>query len=132
MARCAMRRRILVAEDNALVRRKVRILLEPDQELEICAEAHNGVEAVRKARKYQPDLVLIDLFMPEMSGLVAIREIRKASPHLRVVAFTLHDSDAIRDESQRAGADALVAKANCGVELLPRIRELLNLGPAAA
>ena len=127
-----MRRRILVADDNEFIRRKVRILLELDQQLEICAEAHNGLDAVQKARKYQPDLVLIDLFMPEKSGLVAIREIRKASPHLPIVAFTLHDSDAIRDESERAGADALVAKANCGVELLPRIRELLNLGPAAA
>jgi DNA-binding NarL/FixJ family response regulator len=121
-----MRKRILVADDTELIRRQVRRILELDQQIEICAEAENGVEAVRKARKYHPDLVLIDVFMPEMNGLAAVREIKKTAPQVPVVVFTLHDTGGIQIESQKAGADAFLLKANGGVELLPTIHELLG------
>jgi DNA-binding NarL/FixJ family response regulator len=121
-----MRKRILVADDTELIRRQVRRILEADEQIEICAEAVNGEEAVRKARKYRPDLVLIDIFMPEMNGLAAIQEIKKTAPHVPVLVFTLHDSGGIQLESEKAGADAFLLKANGGVELLPTIHELLG------
>jgi DNA-binding NarL/FixJ family response regulator len=121
-----MRKYILVVDDNELIRRQIRRILESDQQLEICAEAENGADAVRKTREYSPDLVLIDVFMPEMNGLSAIREIKKESPNLPVLVFTLHDSGEIQIESQKAGADAFLLKANGGIKLLPTLHGLLN------
>jgi DNA-binding NarL/FixJ family response regulator len=121
-----MRKRILIADDSELIRQQVRRILEPDQQLEICAEADNGMDAVRKTRQHRPDLVVIDIFMPQMSGLEAVREIRKTSPHLPVTVLTLHDSGGIRAESEKVGADAFLLKANAGAELLPTIHTLLR------
>lgn len=70
-----MRKRILVADDSELIRQQVRKILESDQQIEVCAEAQDGAEAVRMARQYRPDLVLMDVFMPEISGLEALCEI---------------------------------------------------------
>lgn len=70
-----MRKRILVADDSELTRQQVRKILESGQQIEVCAEAQDGAEAVRMARQYRPDLVLMDVFMPEISGLEALCEI---------------------------------------------------------
>lgn len=121
-----MPKRILVADDSELIRRQVHRILDPDQQIEICAEAKNGAEAVQKARQYRPDLVVMDVFMPEMSGFEAVRQIKKTSPHLPIVIFTLSDSGEIRVESRKVGADAVLPKANGGVDLLPTIRGLLG------
>jgi DNA-binding NarL/FixJ family response regulator len=120
-----MRKRILVADDSELIRQQVRKILESDQRLEICAEAENGREAVRMARQYRPDLILMDVLMPEMSGLAAAYEIKRTAPNLPVVVFTLYDSADIHIESKNAGADAFVLKAKGSLELLPTIHKLL-------
>jgi DNA-binding NarL/FixJ family response regulator len=70
--------------------------------------------------------VLINVFMPEMNGLTAVREIKKTAPHVPIVVFTLYDTGCIQAESEKAGADAFLLKANGGVELLPTIHELLG------
>lgn len=120
-----MRKRILVADDSELIRQQIRKILESDQQLEICAEAENGKEAVRMARQHRPDLVLMDVFMPEMSGLAALCEIKRTAPNLPIVVFTINDSGDLRVESKNAGADAFVLKAKGSVELLPTIHKLL-------
>jgi len=120
-----MRIRILIADDSGLIRQQVRRILESDQQLEVCAEAENGREAVRMARQCRTDLVLMDVFMPEMSGLEALCEIKRTEPNLPVVVFTIHDSGDLRVESRNAGADAFVLKAKGSVELLPTIHKLL-------
>jgi len=120
-----MRKRILVADDSELIRQQVRKILESDQQLEICAEAENGKEAVRMTRQHRPDLVLMDVFMPEMSGLEAVCEIKRTAPNLPVVVFTIDDSGGLPAQSKNAGADAFVLKAKGSVELLPTIRRLL-------
>lgn len=127
-------KRILVADDNLLIRRQVRRILEADQQIEICAEAEDGAEAVRKARVFQPDIVLLDVFMPVLSGLAAAREIRKASSDLPIVILTLYDSAEIQVESKKAGADAFLAKADGPIKLLETIREVLShhSGPSDA
>ena len=119
--------RVLIADDSELMRRQVRRILESDQQFEICDEAENGVEAVLKARNCRPDLVLMDVVMPEMGGLAAIREIRKTSPAVPILVFTLHDSADIQAESENAGADFVLKKADGGVALLPTIRGLLGV-----
>lgn len=121
----AMTKRILIVDDNELIRRQVRRILEPEPQFEICAEAENGAEAVNKARKYRPDLIVMDVFMPEMSGIAAVREIKRTAPRVPVVFFTLYDSSDLRFESKKAGADAVLQKTQAAIELLPTIRGLL-------
>ena len=121
-----MPKRILVADDSEVMRRQIRMTLELDRDIEICAEAENGLDAVRKAQEHRPDLVVIDVFMPEMNGLAAVREIKKVMPSLPVLIFTLHDSHQIRIESKRAGADAVLPKADGGVHLSRTIHTLLH------
>lgn len=116
-----MRKRILVADDSELIRQQVRKILESDQQIEVCAEAQDGAEAVRMARQYRPDLVLMDVFMLEMSGLEALCEIKRTEPNLPVVVFTIDDSADLQVESWSAGADAFVLKAKGSVELLPAL-----------
>src|SRR5713101_4802704 len=72
-----MPKRILVADDSELIRRQIRTILESDRDIQICAEAGNGLDAVRKAHECRPDLAVVDVFMPEMNGLSATREIKK-------------------------------------------------------
>lgn len=109
--------RILVADDSKMMRRQIRTALESDREIEICAEAENGLDAVRKARECHPDLVVIDVCMPLMNGLVATQEMKKFMPNVPVLLFTLYDSDQIRSESKRVGADAVLRKADGAVRL---------------
>jgi DNA-binding NarL/FixJ family response regulator len=118
--------RVLIADDSEMMRRQIRTTLEPDQDIEICAEAENGLEAVRKAQECRPDLAVIDVSMPLMNGLEATQVIKALVPNLPVLVFTVDDSHQIRIESERAGADALLTKANGGVQLSRTIRTLVQ------
>ncbi|MFZ3330099.1 MAG: response regulator transcription factor, partial [Candidatus Acidiferrales bacterium] len=93
--------RILVADDHAVVRRGVRSLLESQSGLEVCCEASNGVEAIEYVKKSKPDLVLLDLTMPEMNGLEVARVIREESPDTEILIFTMHFSEDVAREVLR-------------------------------
>lgn len=121
-----MSKRILIADDSSVMRRQVRLILELDDSIEVCAEACDGIEAVQKTRECHPDLALLDLVMPRMNGLDAAREIKKLAPGLPVLLFTLHDSPALEEESRLAGVDAVVAKTAGGNELSKTIHLLLD------
>jgi len=112
--------RILIVDDSPLMRRQIRLILERDPNIRICAEAQNGVEALQQVQRYRPDLVVLDLRMPVMNGLTATREIKKVAPQVTVLLFTLYDSPQIELESKRAGADALVPKTAAS-DLLPKV-----------
>lgn len=116
--------RVLIADDSELMRRQVRTTLERDRDITICAEAQNGIEAVQKALECRPDLVVVDAKMPVMNGLEATEDLKMLMPDVPVLVFTLHDSHQIRIESERAGADAFLLKADAGVRLAPTIRAL--------
>ena len=107
----AMAKRILVADDSELIRRQIRTILEPDPDIEICAEVANGLEAVQEVQRCRPDLAILDFLMPEMNGLEATREIKKIMPTLPVVLFTVDNTPQLEWESKQAGADALLPKA---------------------
>lgn len=123
--------RVLIADDSELMRRQVRTTLEPDRDIEICAEAQNGLEAVQKALECHPDLVVLDAKMPVMNGLEATEDLKMLMPSLPVLVFTLHDSYQIRIESEKAGADAFLVKADAGLQLARTIRALCKRTLAA-
>jgi len=120
-----MTKRILIVDDSALIRGQVRRLLASQAELEVCDEAANGAEAVRKVNECHPDLVVLDVVMPVMNGLDATRVIKKLSPASRVLLFTLDESPEFAREGERAGADAILAKAH-GTQLTLIIHRLLD------
>ena len=90
--RLAMAIRVLVADDNTLIRRRIRTIVESDTELEVCAEAVDGLEAVQKAQESCPDVAIIDFQMPVMDGLKATRRIKRLMPFLPILLFTLCSS----------------------------------------
>jgi CheY-like chemotaxis protein len=102
------RRRILVADDNPLIRKMLCELFKDHKTLEICDEAVDGREAVEKAKKHQPDLIILDLSMPKMDGLQAAIAIRKFLLHMPIILFTLY-ANVIR-QTELAGITRVVSK----------------------
>jgi DNA-binding NarL/FixJ family response regulator len=123
--------RVLIADDSEMMRRQMRTTLETERDIEICAEAENGLEAVQKALQCRPDLVVVDVNMPVMNGLAATEDIKMLMPNVPVLVFTLYDSHQIRTESEKAGADAVLPKARGGVQLAGTIRALCKRAFAA-
>lgn len=101
---------VLIADDHPMFRRGLRALLVSPPETEVVGEAASGVEAVRLAEELQPDLVLMDLQMPEGGGLTATRRIVDTSPHIRVLVVTMFEDDASVFAAMRAGARGYVLK----------------------
>ena len=116
--------RILLADDHAMLRAGIRALIHSQPGLEVVAEAADGLEAIRKAGDTLPDLALMDLTMPGMSGTAAIEQVRKASPGTRVLVVTVHDDAADARAALEAGAAGYVTKDMEGPELLAAIRAL--------
>jgi DNA-binding NarL/FixJ family response regulator len=114
--------RVLVADDQALVRSGFRMLLGGEADMEIVAEAGNGLEAVDKAARFEPTVVLMDIRMPELDGLEATRRILAADPTARVLILTTFDLDEYVYEALRAGASGFVLKDEPPEQLLAAIR----------
>ena len=114
--------RVLVADDQALVRSGFRMLLGGEADMEIVAEAANGLEAVDKAARFEPTVVLMDIRMPELDGLEATRRILAADPTARVLVLTTFDLDEYVYEALRAGASGFVLKDEPPEQLLAAIR----------
>lgn len=121
----ATRHRIVIAEDHTILRDGLRSLLAREPHLEIVGEADNGLEAVALAKRLEPDLVLMDLSMPKLGGLDAMREIAKCCPGTRVVALTVHKTEEYAHAAFESGALAYVLKDDSSVELLRAIRSAL-------
>jgi DNA-binding NarL/FixJ family response regulator len=117
--------RILIADDHEVVRHGVRTLLEWQPGWEVCGEAATGREAVRQAIALQPDIVILDVSMPELNGLEATRQIKRAVP-AKILILTVHESDQLVSEVLDAGADGYVLKADAGRTLVEAIRALLR------
>jgi len=123
---CGGKKRILIADDNAAMRRQIRKILEFDGSMVVCTEASDGVEAVRKTRDCSPDLAVLDLLMPNLNGLEAAREMKKFIPALPILLFTLHNSPQLEQEGRRAGIDAIVGKMQGCAQLAKKIHSLLD------
>ena len=116
--------RILLADDHEVVRAGLRALLEEQQGWEVVAEAVDGREAVEKATKLKPDAVVIDIAMPSLNGLEAVRQIVKAVPHARVLVLTMYDSDPLIQQVLQAGARGYLLKSDAGRDLVSAIDAL--------
>ena len=116
--------RILIVDDMASVRQGLRTILQLSEGFEVVGEACNGLEAVRAVELLKPDVVLMDLEMPVLSGLEATQRIKERQPGLGVVILTIHGSDEVREEAAGAGSDAFVEKEAPTERLLATIREV--------
>jgi DNA-binding NarL/FixJ family response regulator len=121
--------RILVADDHSIVRRGVRALLETRPGWKVCGEAATGTEAVRQAKKLRPDVVVIDITMPDLNGFEATRQIRAAAPQTEVLVLTVHESEQALREVLDAGALGYVSKSDLDLNLSTAIESLLRHKP---
>ena len=114
--------RVLVADDQSMVRAGFRMLLSGEDDIEVVAEASNGIEAVEKAARFAPTVVLMDIRMPELDGLEATRRILAADPDARVLVLTTFDLDEYVYEALRAGASGFVLKDDPPEQLIAAVR----------
>lgn len=118
--------RILIADDHEVARKGIRSLLENHAGWEVCGEARDGREAVELAAKMKPDVVLLDIGMPNLNGLNAARQILAAHPQTRIMVLTMHDSDQVVREVLSAGARGFLLKSDAGRDLVAAVEALQN------
>jgi DNA-binding NarL/FixJ family response regulator len=121
--------RILIADDHGIVRRGLRALLDSQPGLEVCAEASTGIETMERVQRYKPDLLMLDLTMPELNGLEVAREIHKTLPETAVLILSMHFSEEVAREVLRCGALGYVLKSDADVELLSAIDHVRHKQP---
>ena len=114
--------RVLVADDQSMVRAGFRMLLAGEEDVEVVAEASNGLEAVDKTARFHPDVILMDIRMPELDGLQATRKILAADNGARILILTTFDLDEYVYEALRAGASGFVLKDDSPEQLIAAIR----------
>ena len=118
--------KIVIAEDHTILREGLRALLYSQEDLEVVGEAGDGREAIRQVEDLMPDLILMDLSMPKINGIEAIREIRKHIPQTRILALTVHKTEEFILEVLQAGADGYISKDASSEELMLAIRSVLK------
>ena len=121
--------RILLADDHDIVRRGLRELLEEQPGWEVCGEAGTGREALEQALRLRPQVVVLDLMMPELNGLEVARHIRKALPGTEVLVFTMHDSEELVHEILSTGARGYVLKSDAARHLVSAVEALSRHQP---
>lgn len=121
--------RILLADDHDVMRRGIRDLLESHAGWEICGEVSDGRQAVEQTKKLRPDIVVLDLGMPELNGLDAARQIKKAVPRTEVLIFTMHETDQLVRDVFAAGALGYVMKSDAARHLVTAIERLATHKP---
>jgi DNA-binding NarL/FixJ family response regulator len=121
--------RILVVDDHAVVRRGVRSLLESHEGWEVCGEATTGRDAVELTRRLRPDVVVMDLSLPELNGLDATRQILKDAPNTEVLVLTMHHSEELARDVLQAGARAFVLKSDADENLISAVDSLRQHKP---
>jgi len=114
--------RVLIVDDHAIVRAGVRLLLQAEPDIEVVGEASDGEGAIAQTEALQPDVVLMDLAMPGISGLEAGREIKRLWPHVHVLALTMHRSDDYFFRMLEAGASGYVLKGADPADLITAVR----------
>ena len=117
-----MTMRILVADDHGIVRAGIKLLLENQPDLDVIAEAADGIEAIEQALACRPDLCILDVGMPRMTGLQAARGIRSHLPAVRVLMLSMHDDERYLFEALKAGASGYVLKREADQDLVGAVR----------
>jgi len=119
-------RSVLVVDDSPIFRHAVCDLFSREEGFEVCAEADNGLDAIDKAKHYQPDLIVTGLFMPQMNGLEETRLLRKLMPKVPVIVHSIHIDAEIEREAMAAVASVFISKFDTARNLIPTARDLLE------
>lgn len=114
---------VLIVDDNPILRRSIRKLVERNLEYEISGEAENGLVAVQKVEALRPDIVILDLEMPVMDGLQAAKKIKLLAPKTKIVLLTIHDSEQLRDSAVGYGVDEVIPKSGGTNRLITLLRD---------
>ena len=121
--------RILLADDHELIRRGIRSMIESHEGWHVCHEAKDGREALTKALELKPDIVIVDITMPELNGLELTRRLRQELPRTEILVLSMHDSEQLVREVVRAGARSYVLKSDAGTALTTAIEALSKHKP---
>jgi DNA-binding NarL/FixJ family response regulator len=121
--------RILLADDHALVRSGLRMILDAEPDLQVVAEAANGYEALAALDHTPADLAILDIAMPRMTGLQAAREINRSHPHVRMLILSMYDNEQYFFEALKAGASGYVLKSVADRDLLEACRATMRGEP---
>lgn len=121
------KKRVLLVDDNSVVLSLVRKLFESEPDFEVSGEAENGRDAVEKAENLKPDLIILDLSMPVMTGLDAAPLLKELLPDTRIILFTVQEGNQVEQLARAAGIHAVVSKSQAGSKLILQARALLGL-----
>jgi two-component system response regulator NreC len=114
--------RILIAEDHLTVREGLKLIINAEKDMEVVGEAGDGHEVIEYAKQLQPDIVLMDISMPELNGLVATAKLKRILPEIKILTLTRHTDEAYLKELIEAGASGYVLKQSASNELIHAIR----------
>jgi DNA-binding NarL/FixJ family response regulator len=124
-----LKTRILVADDHAIVRQGLRLILDGQPDMEVVAEAGDGTEAVQLAQEIRPDLTVLDVSMPRLTGIQAAGQLSKVAPDVRILMLSMHDNEQYFFEALRAGASGYVLKSAIDRDLLEGCRAAMRGEP---
>jgi DNA-binding NarL/FixJ family response regulator len=121
-----MRKRVLIADDSTSVRDVIRSFLRDHQEIEICGEAVDGLDTIEKAQRLKPDLILLDLVMPEINGAVVASILKQKMPNVRIILFTMYSENVSKAFSSAVGIDAVLSKPDGMTHVVESINSLFD------
>ena len=121
-----MRKRVLIADDSSSVREVIRMFLRDHEEIEICGEAVDGLDTVEKAQRLKPDLLLLDLVMPEINGAMVASILKHKMPNLRIILFTMYSDNVSKALSSAIGVDAVLSKPDGMSHVVESINSLFD------
>lgn len=116
--------RVLIADDHTLLREGVVALLAADPQVQVVAECHDGLETLHKAVELQPDVAVVDISLPHMSGIEIVRRLAKEAPRTRTLVLTMHEEEEYVLHAVKAGAHGFLLKDSAGRELIASVRDL--------
>lgn len=118
--------RVLIADDNKLIRRGIAGILSADKDVEVCGEASNSIETLKRADEMRPDCILLDVSMPGTNGLNTAQLLRQRLPSLKILIISHHDSNQLLPRALEAGAHGCIDKGRIATDLLPTLRSLFR------
>lgn len=130
-----MKIRILLADDHTILRAGLKMMLNAQPDMEVVGEAQDGRQAIHEAQRLQPDVILMDITMPDMNGIEATRQVKKLLPDIKILILTMHEHDEYVFQALRAGASGYMLKEAADTELITALHVIQSgqfyLSPAA-